>query len=135
MIVIYSEKRKPKYLLLEWGITLVVNAVVLLMASNIFQRFEIKSFWYALLAALVIMVLNKTIKPLMTLLTLPLTILTLGLFYPFINVFILKIASWLIGDAFIVEGWFVAFFIAIFISFMTIILDVLITKRIMRGVR
>ena len=52
-----------------------------------------------------------------------------------INVIILKLTSLLMGDKFIVEGWIVPFFIAIFISIMTVLLDALITKRIIGGKR
>ena len=61
---------------------------------------------------------------------LPITILTTGLFYPFINVIILKLASFIIGDAFVIEGWFIPFFISIFISVVTLVLNNLITNRI-----
>jgi len=135
LIVLDNEKKSMSVLILEWLLTIFINALVLLFATNIFRDFYIESFWYALVTALVIVILNKTIKPFINLLTLPITILSLGLFYPFVNVIILKLASWIMGDVFTVDGWIVPFFIAIFISIMTIILDVLITKRILRGVK
>ena len=134
-MIIYTEKKNSTVILLEYGLTLLVNALVLMMATKIFNGFEVSSYLYAILAAFIILVLNKTIKPVIGLLTLPLTVLTLGLFYPFINVFILKLTSLMLGSHFVVEGWLVPFFISIFISVMTIILDVLITKRIMGGIR
>ena len=48
-----------------------------------------------LLATLIISILNITIKPVLFVLTLPITTLTLGIFYPFINVIILKIAVYI----------------------------------------
>lgn len=65
-------------------------------------------------------------------LALPITMISLGLFYPFINVAILKLASLIMGSHFAVEGWIIPFFISLFISFMTIMLDTLITKRIIK---
>ena len=55
---------------------------------------------------------------------------SIGIFYPFINVIILKLASLIMGDTFVVEGWILPFFIALFISFTTLILDKLITKNV-----
>ena len=131
-MIIYTGKRSATTNIIEWGLTLLMNALVLLLATSIFKDFYIESFWYAVLTAFIIIVLNKTIKPIISILTLPITVVTLGLFYPFVNVFILKVASLIMGDKFIVDGWLVPFFIAIFISIMTIILDAVITKQIVR---
>ncbi len=132
-MIIYSERKTPGWTFLELVLTIIINAVSLLMATSIFKGFYINGFWYAIMTATVIMILNKTVKPIIKLLALPLTIYTLGLFYPFVNVIILKLASWIIGDNFVVEGWIAPFFISLFISFMAIVLDALITKQIMGG--
>ena len=78
------------------------------------------------------MLLNITVKEFLKMLALPITMISLGLFYPFINVAILKLASLIMGSHFAVEGWIIPFFISLFISFMTIMLDTLITKRIIK---
>ncbi|MCD8562259.1 MAG: phage holin family protein, partial [Bacilli bacterium] len=57
------------------------------------------------------------------LLTLPLTGLTLGLFYPFINVFILNIVDFILGDYFTINGIFMAVIVSIFISIMNMMMD------------
>ncbi|MDD2208494.1 MAG: phage holin family protein [Bacilli bacterium] len=129
-MIIYSEKKKTSMNILELCLTLLINATALILATSIFKGIYISNFWYGILAAAVIMILNKTVKPFIKLLALPITIYTLGLFYPFVNVFILKIAGLLIGKNFIVDGWIAPFFVSIFISLFTIILDALITKQI-----
>ena len=116
-LIIYNDKKSPNWTIVELISTLVINAIVLLMATSIFKGFYISGFWTGILAALIIMVLNKTVKPFIKVLALPLTIYTLGLFYPFINVIILKLASIIIGSNFIIDGWLVPFFVSIFISF------------------
>jgi len=139
LIVQYTNlNQKPKStlaLIIEWILTSVVNTLVILMAATIFTAISVESVGYALIAGVIIMIFNKTIKQALTILALPLIILTMGLFYPIVNVIILKLTAWIIGDAFIVSGWFVPFFVAIFISIMTIILDLLITKRIVGGIK
>lgn len=132
-MIIYSDQKITKWTFIEIGLKILTNAIVLLMAASIFKGFYVGSFWYAIITALVIMLLNLTIKPFIKVLTLPITIYTVGLFYPFVNVIILKIASLFIGNNFVVIGWIIPFFISIFISIMNLILDVTITKKIVRS--
>ena len=128
--MIYSKDKDFKYVILEYTLTLLINSIVLILASKIFKGFYIESFGYAIITSLVISLLSSTVKPFLKLVFLPVTIVTTGIFYPFINVIILKLASLIMGDAFVVEGWILSFFIALFISFVTLILDKVITKNI-----
>ena len=129
---IYSEKLSTKYMIIEWILTLLIYSVVLLLTSKIFNGFYVENFIYALITSIIIMILNKRVKPLLKILALPITTITLGISYPFIDVIILKLASLIMGSHFVVNGWFVPFFIAIFISIMTVLLDAIITKVIVR---
>lgn len=113
-------------------VSLILSALVLMTAGVIFKGFYIESFWIAIITALVITTLNYLLKPALVYLTLPITIMSLGLFYPIINVIILKLASLIMGPAFQVEGFLVPIFIAIFISFMNLLLQNLIVKPIIR---
>ena len=127
--MIYSKDKSFKYIILEYTLTLIINSIVLILASKIFKGFYIQSFGYAIITSLVISLLSSTVKPFLNLIFLPVTVITTGIFYPFINVIILKLASLIMGEAFVVEGWILPFFIALFISFTTLILDKLITKN------
>lgn len=129
-MIIYSDEENKKWTIIELILKVIMNALVLIMTTKIFNGFYINGFKYAILTAIVIMILNGTVKPFLKILTLPVTIYTLGLFYPFVNVIILKLTSFIIGSNFIVEGWIVPFFISIFISIMNLILDITITKQI-----
>lgn len=128
--MIYSKDKSFKYVILEYTLTLIINSIVLILASKIFKGFYIQSFSYAIITSLVISLLSSTVKPFLKLIFLPVTVITTGIFYPFINVIILKLASLIMGDTFVVEGWILPFFIALFISFTTLILDKLITKNV-----
>ena len=128
--MIYSKDKSFKYVILDYRLTLIINSIVLILASKIFKGFYIQSFGYAIITSLVISLLSSTVKPFLKLIFLPVTVITTGIFYPFINVIILKLASLIMGDAFVVEGWILPFFIALFISFTTLILDKLITKNV-----
>ena len=114
-------------------VSLIIGALVLMTAGMIFKGFYVESFLIAIITAAVITILNYLLKPILVYLTLPITIMSLGLFYPIVNVIILKLASLIIGPAFQVEGILAPMFIAIFISFMNLLLQNLIVKPIIRS--
>lgn len=125
-------KPTTKSLILNILSGIVVNMIVIFMASKIFKNIYIESLLSLLIVSIFLYVFNKCIKPLLSIIMLPLNIITLGLSYPIINVIILKLISTLMGSLFVVEGWFSIFFVSIFISIMTFIVDRLIGKEIRR---
>ncbi len=118
--------------ILQFIVGIVVYAVVLVIASVLFRGIYIENFWYALVAALILNILNSTIKPLLIFWTLPLTVSTLGLCYPIVNMIILWLCSLVMGSSFIVTGIFNLFFISIFISGLRLFLYSMITSKIRR---
>lgn len=118
---------------IEWLIYMIGYAIVLITVSVLFSSFEINNSYfglYALLASIIIYILNQTIKPVLTYITLPITVLSWGLFYPIINVVILYITSFILGDNFKITGFIAPFFIAIVISLLNILMEGLILKPI-----
>lgn len=82
----------------------ILNAVALLAVAFVLPGIAIASFWSAMLAALVLGFLNTLVKPFLILLTLPITIVTLGLFLLVLN----ALVFWLAGSVlrgFQVEGF------------------------------
>ncbi|WP_013324708.1 phage holin family protein [Gloeothece verrucosa] len=77
-------------------VTLIVTAISLLIISRLPLGIEIDSLAKALIAALVLGLLNAFIKPVLFFLTIPLTLLTLGLFSLFLNAIIFGLAAWLV---------------------------------------
>ena len=106
--------------------------LVLLIVDAIFNSFDVDNFWYELLAVVIIYVLNKTVRPIIFKLTIPITALTFGLFYPFINFLILKIVDLILGDHFNIYGFWSGLLIAICISIMNFFVEELIVKPIIR---
>ena len=118
---------------IEWLIYMIGYAIVLLIVSKLFRSLYINTEHfgvYALLGAIIIYVLNETIKPLLKYITLPLTILSWGLLYPLSNVIILYITSFILGKNFTITGFIPAFIVAIFISFLNILMEGLVVKPI-----
>ena len=95
--------------------TILVNMIVIIMATKIFQNISVDSIFYTFITALLLMIFNKCIKPILNLIMLPINLFTLGLTYPFVNVIILKLISFILGEHFILTGWISAFFISVFI--------------------
>lgn len=106
--------------------------LVLLIVDAIFNSFDVDNFWYELLAVVIIYVLNKTVRPIIFKLTIPITVLTFGLFYPFINFLILKIVDLILGDHFNIYGFWSGLLITICISIMNFFVEELIVKPIIR---
>ena len=122
----------------EWILYMIGYAIVLVAVSVIFDKtFYINNQYYGLyafLGAIIIYVLNKTIKPILVYLTLPITALTMGLFYPIINVFILYITSFILGDNFQIYGFLLPFVIAVVISVLNMFMEgMIIIPIIHRG--
>ena len=120
--------------IVEWLIYMIGYAIVLIIVSSLFESFEIntKHFGiYALLSSIIINILNHTIKPILNFLTLPLTIVSLGLLYPISNVIILYITSFILGkNIFYIGGFIAPLLIAVIISFLNILMEGLIIKPI-----
>ena len=88
------------YLLFRW----VINAVALLVVANVVPGFGVSTFYTALIAALVLGLVNALIRPLLFILTLPVTILTLGLFTFVLNALMILLVSTIV-KGFTVEGF------------------------------
>ena len=107
---------------------MVGYAIVLLITSNLFRSLYVENFLYGFLAAVIIYILNRTVKPLLVTITLPLIGLSLGLFYFVINVLILLIVNLILGKHFYLTGIFSPFIVSIFISIMNVIMENFIIK-------
>ena len=91
-------------LLLHW----ILNAVALLVVAHFVQGFDVSNFMSALIAVVVIGLLNATLGLLLKFVTLPLGILSFGLFFLVINAVILKFSSVFV-PGFAVNGFKAAF--------------------------
>lgn len=134
-------KKKKSHLwikLLEWILTTLAYTLVLILMSALFSSFYIDPHHYGLYALLVVVViylLNKTVKPILFSFTLPITGITLGLFYPCLNLFVLKLTDWILGSHFQIYNIWVAFFIAILISLCNSLMEEFLIKPITRRLK
>ena len=84
---------------------IVVSGAILFIVSRAVDGFLVENFPLAMLAALVLSVINAIIRPVMILLTLPLTIFTFGLFLFVINALMLKLAALLLPGVQVIGIW------------------------------
>jgi putative membrane protein len=106
-------------------VKLFINSVsVFLLATYVLGGVHVTDFGYAVLVALVLSLLNASIKPILVVFTLPVTILSLGIFLLFINTAIIELAAYLVPNrGFVVDSWWWAFFFSILLSFLNSLLE------------
>ena len=100
---------------------IVITAVVAYGLSAVLRGIHIDSFWTALVLSIVLAVLNALLKPILIILTLPITILTLGLFLFVINAIIVLLAGKFV-NGFRVDGFGWALLFSLLLSILTSIL-------------
>src|SRR5262250_1549704 len=110
-------------LLINW----LLSALSLIIVAHVVRGFDVTSFGTALIAALVIGLVNATVGLFLKIVTLPLTLMTLGIFWFVINALMLKLAASLV-TGFTIQGFMPAFFGAIVLSIVNLFLK-LVTKR------
>ncbi len=108
-------------LLIHW----VLSALCLLLVARLVPGFSVKGFGTALIAALLIGLINGTLGLLVKILTLPLTILTFGLFWFVINALMLELASAFV-KGFELQGFWPAFIGSLVLSVLNLIIRALL---------
>ncbi|MDP9307510.1 MAG: phage holin family protein [Actinomycetota bacterium] len=91
-------------LLIRIVVALAINAAALWVANALFSGVQIHGWWAYIIGAAVLGIANTVIKPVLALITLPLIILTLGLFLLVINIAMVALAEW-IAPNFSIDGF------------------------------
>ncbi|MFV8226266.1 phage holin family protein [Christiangramia aquimixticola] len=104
---------------------LLLTAVAVVILAKLLPGVAVDSYWTAIIVAIVLSLLNFIVKPVLVLFTLPVTILTFGLFLLVINAIIIFMADGFI-DGFDVNGWFMAIIFSLLLSlFQSILFSIL----------
>ncbi len=101
---------------------LLVSSLAVMLSAFVLPGVEVDSFMTAIVVAAVLGLLNTFLKPLLIVLTIPVTILTLGLFLIVINAFIILMADDLVSG-FTVNGFLYALFFSFILSIITGVLE------------
>ena len=108
-------------LVIRWLIT----ALGLLLIANFTEGIILQDFTTALMVVLVLGIANAVIRPILRILTMPLTIITLGLFTFVLNAFILYMAAFVVAG-FHIDGFFTAIIAAFLLSLVSVVAGKLI---------
>ena len=106
-------------MLVNW----LLSALSLMIVAHVVRGFDVTGFTAALLAALVIGLVNATVGVFLKVVTFPLTLLSLGVFWFAINALMLKLASAFV-PGFSIQGFLPAFFGAIVLSLVNLFLKI-----------
>lgn len=118
---------------LDWFLYIVGYTIVFIVVTSFFRQVYIDSnhliFWSAIVVV-ILYLLNKTIKPILVTLTIPITGLTLGLFYPCINMLLLKLVDWILGPHFQIANIWIALLVSILLSITNLIMEKILDNLI-----
>ncbi len=92
-----------------------LNGLSVLLAAYLLPGVEVQHYGYALLAAAMLALINTLIKPVLIVLTIPVTLLTMGLFLLVINALMIQLADWLV-PGFSVQGFWWALLFSLVVS-------------------
>ena len=110
-------------LILKW----LLSAAALLAVAYIYSGVAVASFGTALIAALIIGLLNMLVRPVLVILTIPITLLTLGLFLFVINALMFWAASGVVGG-FQVNGFWAALLGSLIYSALGLLIDAVLER-------
>lgn len=105
-------------------IKLLLTALAAFFAAKLTPGVNITSYWTAILLAIVLGLLDVFVKPILEIISIPVTVLTLGLFLLVINAFIILLASWIISS-FQVSGFWAALLYSIIFSIVSWLLSLI----------
>lgn len=108
-------------------IKLLITAVAVILSAYILPGVHVESFLVAIIVATVLALLNTFFKPILVLLTIPLTVITLGLFLLVINALVILFTDYLVGG-FDVDGFWWALLFSLILSLIVSIFESLSSK-------
>lgn len=100
----------------------IISSLAVAITAWLMQGVNIQPWWAVMLVAVVLGVVNTLVRPLVKLLSLPITVLTLGLFTFVINALMVLLCAHLVGDHFQVDGFVTALIFSIIVSVVSWIL-------------
>jgi putative membrane protein len=109
-------------------VRLIVSTLAILVTSMVLPGVHIDSAITGIIVAAVLALLNAIVKPVLVVLTIPISVFTLGFFLLVINAFIIMMTSNLV-KGFKVEGFWTAFFFSIILSLVTSVFNMLGEKE------
>lgn len=114
---------------MKWFGSILLNALLFLVISFIIPSFHVENIGAAIGASFVLAIVNLLVRPILILLTLPATILSLGLFLFIVNALMLLLVNRFVGSGFIIDSFGIALLIALLMSLLNMMLNATILKK------
>lgn len=134
-LVSYKGKNPRLNVFLEFILYSVLYTLTFLFVETLFDSFVLtydnKILW-AFLSIVMIYVLNKLLKPILVTITIPITALTFGLFYFIINVLMLKLADWILGNKLNFTDIWALVVISLLLSLLNTLIEKIIIEPLLR---
>ncbi|MDL2213508.1 phage holin family protein [Bacteroides sp. OttesenSCG-928-E20] len=108
-------------------LNILVSSIAVYFTAWLLPGISVKSYGSAILVAIVLGILNALVTPVLQFLSLPITILTLGLFALVINALVVMLASWAMGENFHVSNFWWALLFSIIVSIVSSILGSIVS--------
>lgn len=109
---------------MRWLVGILINAILFVAIAGFFEEsFFVSSFGAAIGASFILSILNVLVRPILIILTLPVTLVTLGLFLFVINAITLQITDRIMGDSFEMASFGTALLVAIIMSIANLIIQ------------
>lgn len=113
---------------MSWIIRFLLNGLAVVLTAYLLPGVDVDGYGSALIVALVLSIANVIVKPILIILTIPITIVTLGLFLLVINALIIMLADYLV-DGFTVTNFWWALLFSIILSVFNSLFDDLSDKK------
>jgi putative membrane protein len=113
---------------MNWILKLLLTAVAVVILAYVLPGVEVSGYLSAVIVAVVLAVLRLIVKPILVVLTLPVTIVTLGLFLLVINAIIILLADFFVAGFTVRNIWWALIF-SLLLSFLQSILHSLVSKE------
>ena len=115
-------------------VTWIANSLAIYCVAYLMLSVDVASLREAFIAGAILSLINAIVKPVLVILTLPLTIVTLGLFYFIVTAFCLWLTAWLY-PGFALQGFWATLFAAILVSLFSAVIHSILSKATTGGRR
>ncbi len=120
---------------MKWILGILINAILFLALAGYFEGIEVAGLGASIMASIILSILNLLVRPILVVLTLPVTMISLGLFLFVINAMTLLMTDAFMGDAFEISGFGMAILIAIIMSIVNLVIHKMIVSPPKKGCR
>ncbi|QEA32049.1 phage holin family protein [Secundilactobacillus malefermentans] len=115
---------------MKFWMRIIINTLLFIALAGFFKNmFFVSDIWIALVASLILAVLNALVRPILYILSLPITVLTLGLFSIVINAVMLQLTAFFIGNSFRFSSFGASLLMAVLMSICNTIISSFVTSR------